>query len=463
MTLRRMKKIAVLTGFFFIGLIFEPLDPCTAHAFSLSPENHFVLNLASDPLSSPPWYNAIENTWGGHVKVRGSVAWVDSDSLYQPVGTGRYYDGSAEGRLKTNFFFGSGGYIEAHYEIIISGGDTRRKTKALSHLYPGFFESDSPFSRRVEDNRRLMDLTKTLDANKNYLIYHRLDRLSLTLQPQWGVVRIGRQAITWGNGLLFNPLDLFNPFSPTDIERDYKIGDDLVSIQVPLKRSGDVQFLCVPRRNPNTRNLEWDHSSLAIKLHLKRKTTEVDLVAAKHYQDTILGLGIIGYVKDAAWRLDLIGTLLDEDSATNGYVSLVANIDYSWVWKEKNWYGFLEFYFNGLSHNLYADSLTNPDISERLARGELFTVGRTYLSAHIMSELHPLFNVYFTAITNLADPSAVLQPRATWDIMEDVQITLGGTILLGERGTEFGGFTLLGTNLLLKQPNSAFLWMSYFF
>ena len=40
--------------------------------------------------------------------------------------------------------------------------------------------------------------------------------------PRWGVVCVGRQAVTWGNGLIFNPMDLFNPFSPVDIERDYK-------------------------------------------------------------------------------------------------------------------------------------------------------------------------------------------------------------------------------------------------
>ncbi|GAF82331.1 unnamed protein product, partial [marine sediment metagenome] len=125
--------------------------------------------------------------------------------------------------------------------------------------------------------------------------------------------------------------------------------------------------------------------------------------------------------------------------------------------------GFLEFYFNGLGDDDYADAYTDTTISERLNRGELFTLGRTYMSGHIRLELHPLFNVYLTVINNLTDPSGTIQPRATWDISEDTQITLGGNIYYGRRGTEYGGFKIPNTNYLTKPSDSAFLWLTYFF
>ncbi|MBN2467496.1 MAG: hypothetical protein JXD19_05035, partial [Deltaproteobacteria bacterium] len=351
----------------------------------------------------------------------------------------------------------------AHYEAILFGGDTRRKGYSLARCFPALVGRCISLMPSLEDDRRLMDLTTTLDRDQGSLLYHRLDRLSLTLQPHWGVIRIGRQAVTWGNGLIFNPMDLFNPFSPTDIERDYKIGDDLVSVQVPLRRKGDLQLLYVPRRSVETHRVQWDHSSLAAKLHFSRGMTEFDVMASKHYEDAVVGIEGAGYFKQAAWRLDAILTIMDRHSDSEGYIVLVANIDYSWMWKEKNWYGFLEVYFNGLSHDRYTDGLTNPDIFERLARGELFTLGRIYLSAHVMSELHPLFSAYLTVISNLADPSAVLQPHAIWDIIENVQVTVGGNISLGEQGTEFGGFTIPGSRLLLKPTDSAFVWVSYYF
>lgn len=186
-------------------------------------------------------------------------------------------------------------------------------------------------------------------------------------------------------------------------------------------------------------------------------------MAAKHYEDRVVGIGSTGYLGDAAWRLDGTWTFLAEDSSTDGYLSLVANMDYSWVWWEKNFYGFLEFFYNGLGDDQYSDAYADPDISKRFSRGELFTLGRFYMGAHLNAELHPLFNAYLTVINNMNDPSGMLQPRAVWDIAQDVEMTFGGNVCYGGRGTEYGGYEIPGTNLVNKPANSAFLWVTYFF
>jgi len=456
-------KAFILIGFLLFGISLAHIGPVTSWASLDCPDKSASAASENQSVPHAPWYKKIDDQWGGHVKGRGSVSWPDDESFFQPVGTGPYYDGNTEVRVKNKLFFGNWGDFETHYEAVFSGGDTRRKGKALERLHPDLFASGLMIARPLEDDRRLMDLTETIDEDDSHILYHRLDRLSLTFLPKWGDVRIGRQAVTWGNGLLFNPMDLFNPFSPADIERDYKIGDDMVFTQFPVNTTADLQFLYVPRRGPVTGDVEWDQSSLAGKLHFARDTTEFDIMIAEHYKDAVVGLGSTGYLGDAAWRLDGIWTFLHEDRGTDGYLSLVANMDYSWVWWDKNFYGFLEFYFNGLCHDQYTNAYTDRDISERLDRGELYTLGRTYLSGHIRVEFHPLFNVYLTVINNLADPSGTLQPRAVWDIAEDVQITFGGNICYGRRGTEYGGFKVPGTNLLNKAPDSAFLWLTYFF
>ena len=457
-----LNKALILPGFLLFGVSLACIFPVTSWA-SWDYSDIYASATSKDRSISPtPWYKKIDGEWGGHFKGRGSVSWPDDESVFQPVGTGPYYDGNIELRVKNRVFFEEWGIFETHYEAIISGGDTRRKVKALERLYPDIFKAAFMVSRPLEDDRRFMDLTKTIDEDEGHILYHRLDRLSLTMLPRWGVVCIGRQAVTWGNGLMFNPMDLFNPFSPVDIERDYKIGDDMVSTQFSVNKIGDFQLLYVPRRDSITGDVEWDQSSLAGKLHLARGTTEFDIMVAEHYSDKVVGFGSSGYLGDTAWRLDGTWTFL-EDTEMNGYFSFVANMDYSWVWWKKNFYGFLEFYFNGLCDNHYTDAFTDQHISERLERGELYTLGRTYLGGHIRVELHPLFNVYLTVINNLADPSGTMQPRAVWDIAEAIQITLGGNLHYGRRGTEYGGFQIPGTNLLHKAPNSAFLWLSYFF
>jgi hypothetical protein len=66
--------------------------------------------------------------------------------------------------------------------------------------------------------------------------------------------------------------------------------------------------------------------------------------------------------------------------------------------------------------DLYKEAFADPEVLERLDRGQVSTLGQTCVGGHIRVELHPLFNVFFTVINNTADPSGVLQPRATWDI-----------------------------------------------
>ena len=283
---------------------------------------------------------------------------------------------------------------------------------------------------------RLMDLTHTIKEEDSWFLLQRLDRLYLALNQPWGSVRIGRQAVTWGNGFVFNPMDLFNPFPPTAIDRDYKTGDDMINAQILLPQIGNAQLLYVARRNPDTDEIESDQASVAGKLHFAAATTEFDLMGSKHFDDYVVGIGSAGYLGDAAWRLDGTWTFLDDGV---DYLSLVANMDYSWVWFEKNFYGFLEYYFNGLGKDNYPDALLDPDITERLARGELFVLGRNYVSGHIQIELHPLFQVFFTAINNIEDPSGILQPYATWDIAQNLQLTGGLSVSYGAKGTEFGG------------------------
>ena len=130
---------------------------------------------------------------------------------------------------------------------------------------------------------------------------------------------------------------------------------------------------------------------------------------------------------------------------------------------EKNFYGFIEFYLNGLGKNNYTKAYADPDISERLVRGDMFSLGRTYLSGEIQAELNPLLNVYLTIINNPADPSGILQPRLNWDMAENTQLTFGANISYGKTGTEYGGFKIDQTNYLNKPSDSAFLWLTYFF
>ena len=409
------------------------------------------------------WWQNIEARWGGQLKVRGLAAFPDPDSIYGALDTDTDYDASGEFRLLNTLFFTDNIRFDTHYENVIVGGDAWRKGNQLDELFPGIIPIGVLLNPIANDLRRALNLSSVIKETESYVWYHRIDRLFLTVKQDWGAVRIGRQAVTWGNGLIFNPMDLFNPFSPTDIERDYKLGDDMIVTQLPVADTGNLEALYVARRDPAEGDIAWSQASLAGNLRFSPGVYEFNVMAAKHFEDFIIGAGGVGYLGGAAWRVDATWTFLNSESPSDDYLSLVANIDYSWAWKNKNFYGLLEFYWNGLGEENYIAALNNPDIIRRLATGELFVLGRPYLSGSIRTEIHPLFNIFFTAINNISDPSGIIQPYATYDFAPDFQLLFGANLFYGAKGTEYGGIVIPGTDLTLRSSDNVFVRIGFFF
>lgn len=419
----------------------------------MKPRNPLPAAMLAVMLILPPAAAGDSPQWGGHLRGRGEVLWPDSST--GTVDRSTAFDGIGEVRLKGRADLTSWGRLDAHYEGIFAVGDTVEAPISATGLDSGGGIVGPP-----GDDRRLMDLSRTVTERGDAVAYHRLDRLSLTLFPQWGTVTLGRQALTWGNGLLFNPMDLFNPFSPTDFDRDYKIGDDMVSVSLAGEGMTGLQGLYVPRRTGDG-DLDWTASSAATKFHWAVGTTELDLMMAIHYGEAVVGAGAMGYLGGAAWRSDLVVTRTDDspDSATE--LQWVVNLDYAWTLAGKNCHGGLEYYHNSLGTDDPAEAAFDPVLMERLVRGEVHTLGRDYLAGQVRIELHPLVNVFFTGVVNLGDPSAVFQPRAVYDLRQNLQWLLGGTFYAGGSGTEYGGFDLPAGRV--DPAPALYTWITWFF
>ncbi|MBC2702993.1 LYR motif-containing protein [Desulfobacula sp.] len=417
----------------------------------------FAQNLwaGQNPISyeNKAWYENIDNRFGGHLTLEGSVTGYDDGSYFEPVGTHTGLDGLANVRLFDKFILSEKIYLEAHYEAFLKSGDTYKKQLYLQKYYN---PSDI-------DKRRLLDLTKTIEKTEDYVLWNRLDRLFFSIKPSWGDIIIGRQAVTWGNGLIFNPMDLFNPFAPSDTVRDYKMGDDLISLGFNTELLGECNLLYVPRRDAITGKVDFKSSSVAGKFHFFAGDIEMDVMGAWHYNEAVLGIGGSGYLGNAAWRTDLVWSTLEDGRDKNGYFEFVINIDYSWVWQKKNMYGLIEYYHNGLGKNNYTTAMDDPEVMEKIDRGELFALGKNYLSGQIQMELHPLFNIYLSVINNIRDPSGIIQPWAIWSVTQNSNLQFGATLFYGKKGSEYGGFLIPGTNYYTNAAPNAYVRLTYYF
>ncbi len=375
--------------------------------------------------------HAADGSYGGHLKGQFALLTYPDDSLFRDeLGTDSR-DYNLDVRLKLRL---DAGPWEAatDYQLIARYGETLK----LGRLAPGL---ETIPGSAPSDERRLFDLTWVMVDEDDALALQRLDRLYVGYRGDSWVARGGRQVVTWGNGLVYTPMDFFNPFDPAAIDKEYKTGDDMLYGQYLRAGGDDLQMVWVVRRDPESGDIEPGVNTLALKYHGFFLDFEYDLLAARHYGDAIAGVGGNHAVGGAIWRGDVTVTRGDEQSA----VLLVTSLAYSWVMGGRNVSGLLEYFHNGfgIAGGTYGPQAlaAHPDLTERVARGELYTLGRDYLAASALIELTPLVLFTPNLFVNLNDPSALLQLVGQFDLAQDLQLLAAFSLPIGAAGTEFGG------------------------
>ena len=394
-------------------------------------------------------------TFGGHSKYQYIHTRVPDDSVFQSISGDSLQDHNLEVRLKAAVRRGRWD-VSTHFQFITVHSDTLSAYRDLPLPV-------SPAAGVINDDRRWFDLTHELHNEGKDATVIRLDRASVSWTGDSTVLRFGRQAISWGNGLLFTPMDIFNPFDPAAVDKEYKTGDDMLYGQYLLNNGSDVQAVAVVRRDPLNGDVEQDESSLAVKYHGFWKSAEYDLLLAEHYADRIIGLGISTDAGGAVWRGDMVWS----ETVSGSILSAVGGASYSWVAGGHNWTGFVEYYYNGFGQSggdYSAEGLAaNPDLVQRLARGELFNLGRHYLGTSVTVELTPLINLTPNVFVNLADPSALAQFLLSWDWKQDFQFLGALNVPIGPAGSEFGGIEAEQPGMFLSTGPALFVQLAWYF
>ena len=395
--------------------------------------------------------------FGGHLKYQLGATDFKSGDVAALYGDDPSYDQAFDGRLKTDWRK-HGWDFSAHYEVLVLNGDALETRRVLRRL--GLLASGSA-SGLPDDRQRLFDLTDDVIDHRRTVAVHRLDRLAVGYTAGKATVRLGRQAMSWGNGLAFQVFDFVNPFSPIAIDKDYKTGEDLLYGQWQWTDQGDGQVLLLPRRDPFTRKLDHEQASHAVKLHTRAAGFDIDTLVARHYDQTLLGVGGTRSIGGAVWRLDALHT---DIPGRDGVWSLVTNLDYSWTLFGKNLYSFVEYFRNGFGVYKEAGYVgMDPQLAARVARGELYTLGRDNLVLGLQMEFSPLLNIFGTLLQNLNDGSRLAQLRGVYDWRQNLQVMAGVNLPAGERGSEYGGIPVAPGGPYLAGGSSVYARLAYYF
>ena len=275
--------------------------------------------------------------------------------------------------------------------------------------------------------RRFLDLQHTFESGNDAAMTLEADRLNVRWERP-GVMRVvaGRQAITWGVSVLWPVLDLFAPFAPERIDREYKPGVDAFRATVALGTLSEVDVVGAMLGSSVSRD-----GSIGALARVNLGPADVGVMLGHFHTDTVAG----GFVTANVLGTGLRGEIAFTDSGDPADAAL----DRSQFWRatvgvdrqltptvsitaEASWNGF------GTDR---PQDYPRFAAADRVRRGEITSLGRYYLGVSLTWLAHPLLTVTGTTLVNASDGSALLLPYLDWSLADDVSLVFGGLFGIG--------------------------------
>ena len=227
------------------------------------------------------------------------------------------------------------------------------------------------------------------DGTSSTLIRYGLDRLYYRHQYSDYTLSVGRQAIDWGSGRFWQPLNVFGSFSPTDLDTDYKPGIDAVALDYfPSPFSSLTAVYAFAPQNQST---VTDSGAL----HYRRQIgelSEMTLVAGTITGNTIIGGSLESAWEGVGWRLEGVHyQLRDTDEQA---LFWIAGLDYQF---ENGTLLSAEYYDNSRGAMNEAD-LTGSYTDTLIATGLQQQLSRQLIGVGLSRDLTPLLSGGYTLL-----------------------------------------------------------------
>lgn len=294
---------------------------------------------------------------------------------------------------------------------------------------------DHRLAERWTEQRQFIDLSQTLVERESARYMHRLYRATLNYRDDYFSLAVGRQQIPWGRGHFFTPTDIFNPFSPTQIELEERDGVDALNLTTAEWKSYKAQFIYTPRGK------RLHPQRIMGRISRDVMGYEVGILGGRYAEDHVLGADMEGNLGDAALR----GEFLFQDAEDEkNFFKYTLNADYN---LPRNVLVGLEYHYNGEGHH----RRSQYQIS-RFAVGEIQQLAKNYGAFLIQHDLTPLWTVANRILMNMDDVSFFMRPEIEFEASDNLILSAAVLLYLGDVADEFGA----GQNLYLMEVKYSF-------
>lgn len=301
----------------------------------------------------------------------------------------------------------------------------------------GSFVSTGDFrlAERWQEERQFFDLSQTFVEEESVRYLHRLYRISARYENRYGNVEIGRQQIPWGKGHFFTPTDIFNPFSPTQIELEERDGVDAIYFTSNEWKGFKGEFVYTPRGkrlHPQRFVGRISHDVVGY---------EVGILGGGYGKDQIVGFDTEGNLGNAVFRGEGLFQAVDQG---RNFFKYTLNVDYN---LPHNVLIGGEYYFNG-------DGKRRPLDYElrRFVRGDIQQMAKNYGAILLRHEVNAVLTVANRFIMNMDDVSFFVRPDIQYEPFENFVLIGAIQLYLGDQRDEFGA----GQNLYIMEARYSF-------
>ena len=276
---------------------------------------------------------------------------------------------------------------------------------------------------------------------------HELDRAFVSLHPSWGEITVGRQAIGLGRGVLFSAVDVFAPFSPIEVDREWRRGVDAARVEYRVADTASVEVLAVGGRR--CEDSAWLFRARGYVGHV-----DGELIVGRRAEDMMYAGVVSAAVGDAEVHGEL--ALFDTprghpDGGLFGSSRLigkaVAGASYTFdVGDGLTVLG--EYHYSGFGVEDMRDAtlrLADPEFQGRLLRGDMQILGRHAAAVRVSYPLTDAWTGSLLVMESPTDGSGLVSPSLRWDVSQSASLLLGAFVPWG-RGpsggrlnSQFGG------------------------
>lgn len=302
----------------------------------------------------------------------------------------------------------------------------------------------APELRPLNDKPRRFDLTSELTDGDHHRLHSHFRELMVRWQGEQWSLGFGRDTISWGTGIVFHPLNLFNPLPPLHINGDDQLGQDHILVQRVWNRDAkpvhNLSFLHVGRRETPGLALSEDVSTTALKWHRKSERFAFGVTAAQHYGQTFIGLEAERQGNNLTISSNLaLHEQSDRYSDTSWVVVGMANARLDISTPTRSASVFAEYFHNGFGVSVLPTSYDDlpAGLSYQLARQEAFTLMQDYIALGGDVDWSRRLTQHLSLITNLHDSSLMVKTELSRTFRDYLRLQLGLITSFGEEGEEF--------------------------